>query len=148
MKIILLEPIKNFGELGEEVTVKRGFARNYLLPQRKAVRATAENRKVFEQRRAELQKIAADRLAAAEDRARRLAETSLTIVARTGDEGRLYGSVGAQEIVRALAEQGMEVHKREVVLDDGPMRMVGDYQVTLHLHSDLSVTIPVSVVAE
>ncbi len=148
MKVILREPIKNFGDLGEEVTVKRGFARNYLLPQNKAVRATAENRKVFEQQRAQLQKIAADRFAAAGDRARLLAETSLTIVARTGDEGRLYGSVGAQEIARALAEQGVEVHKREVVLDDGPMRVVGDYQVTLHLHSDLSVTVPVSVVAE
>ena len=148
MKIILLEPIKNLGGLGDEVTVKRGYARNYLLPQGKAVRTTVENREIFEQRRAQLQKAAADRFATAEDRARQLAEASLTIVAKVGDEGRLYGSVGAQEIAQALAEQGVDVHKREVVLADGPMRMVGDYEVTLHLHSDLSVTVPVSVVAE
>lgn len=148
MNIILLEPISNLGRLGDEVSVKPGFARNYLLPQGKAVRATEENRRLFEQRRVELAKAAQDRLVLAEERAKQLEETNLTIVVKAGDEGKLYGSVGAQEIAQALTEQGVEVHKREVILSAGAFRLLGDYEVTLQLHSEVSVAMPISIVAE
>lgn len=148
MNVILLEPISNLGGLGHEVSVKPGFARNYLLPQGKAVRATEENRRVFEERRAELAKAAQDRLAFAEARAVQLEETELTIVVKAGDEGKLYGSVGAQEIAQALTDQGVEVHKREVILSEGAFRVLGDYEVTLQLHSEVSVVVQISIVAE
>ena len=148
MNIILLEPISNLGRLGDEVSVKPGFARNYLLPQGKAVRATEENRRLFEQRRVELAKAAQDRLVLAEERAKQLEEANLTIVVKAGDEGKLYGSVGAQEIAQALTEQGVEVHKREVILSAGAFRLLGDYEVTLQLHSEVSVAMPISIVAE
>lgn len=148
MNVILLEPISNLGRLGDEVSVKPGFARNYLLPQGKAVRATEENRRMFEQRRAELARAAQDRLALAEERAKQLAETNVTIVVKAGDEGKLYGSVGAQEIAQALTEQGVEVHKREVILSAGAFRVLGDYEVTLQLHSEVSIAMPIAIVAE
>ena len=148
MNVILLEPISNLGGLGQEVSVKPGFARNYLLPQSKAVRATEENRRIFEGRRAELAKAAHDRLAFAEERAKQLEEANVTIVVKAGDEGKLYGSVGAQEIAQALTEQGVEVHKREVILSEGAFRVLGDYEVTLQLHSEVSVAMPISIVAE
>ena len=148
MNVILLEPINKLGGLGEEVAVKPGFARNYLLPQGKAVRATEDNRRVFEERRLELAKAAQDRLVLAQERARQLGDANITIVVKTGDEGKLYGSVGAQEISQAITEQGIEVHKREVILSEGAIRLVGDYEIVLHLHSEVSVTVPISVVAE
>ncbi len=148
MNVILLEPINRLGDLGDEVAVKPGFARNYLLPQGKAVRATAENREVFEQRRAELQKLAEARLAEAGDRGKQLAAANVTIVVKAGEEGKLYGSVGAQEIANALAEQGIEIHKREIILSEGAFRVVGDYEVTVRIHSEVSVSVPISVVAE
>lgn len=148
MNVILLEPIGNLGGLGQEVSVKPGFARNYLLPQGKAVRATEDNRRVFEERRAELAKAAQDRLAFAEVRAKQLEETSLTILVKAGDEGKLYGSVGPQEIAQALTDQGVEVHKREVILSEGAFRVLGDYEVMLQLHSEVSVVVQISIVAE
>ena len=148
MNVILLEPINRLGGLGEEVVVKPGFARNYLLPQGKAVRATEDNRRLFEQRRMELAEAAQDRLILAEERARQLSEINVAIVVKAGDEGKLYGSVGAQEISQALMEQGVEVHKREVILSEGPIRVVGDHEVNLHLHSEVSIALPISVVAE
>ena len=148
MNVILLEPINRLGELGDEVAVRPGFARNYLLPQGKAVRATADNRQRFEQRRAELQKLAEARLAKAGNRGRQLAAANVTIVVKAGEEGKLYGSVGAQEIANALAEQGIEVHKREIILSEGAFRVLGDHEVTVRVHSDVSVSVPVSVVAE
>lgn len=148
MNVILLEPINRLGGLGEEVVVKPGFARNYLLPQGKAVRATEDNRRLFEQRRMELAEAAQDRLILAEERARQLSEINVIIVVKAGDEGKLYGSVGAQEISQALMEQGVEVHKREVILSEGPIRVVGDHEVNLHLHSEVSIALPISVVAE
>lgn len=148
MNVILLEPIGNLGGLGQEVSVKPGFARNYLLPQGKAVRATEDNRRVFEERRAELAKAAQDRLAFAEVRAKQLEETNLTILVKAGDEGKLYGSVGPQEIAQALTDQGVEVHKREVILSEGAFRVLGDYEVMLQLHSEVSVVVQISIVAE
>ena len=148
VNVILLEPIGNLGSLGDEVSVKRGFARNYLLPQGKAVPATEENRHAFEARRAELEQAASERRAAAQDRGQRLQEVELAIAARAAEEGRLYGSVGAREIAAALTAQGIEVHRSEVRLPDGVIRNIGDYQVAVQLHSDLTITIPISVIAE
>lgn len=148
MNVILLEPIGNLGVIGDEVKVKRGFARNYLLPQGKAVPATEEHRQAFEARRAELEQAASERRAAAEDRGQKLREVTLAIAARAAEEGRLYGSVGAREIAAALTAQGIEVHRSEVRLPDGVIRKTGDYEVAVQLRSDLTITIPISVMAE
>ncbi len=148
MNVILLEPLAKLGELGEEVSVKPGYARNYLLPQGKAVRATNENREKFEARRVALQQAAQDRLGAAEERAQRIRETHLSIVVKAGEEGKLFGSVGTQDIANALTEQGIDAHKREVQLPDGAIRQLGDYEITLQLHSDVNATLALSVIAE
>lgn len=148
MNVILLERIGNLGDLGEEVVVKPGFARNFLIPQGKAVRATAENRAVFEERRAELERLANERLGEAQARAARLAGTSVTIVVKAGDEGKLYGSVGTQDIAEAIAAKGVEVEKSEVRLPEGAIRVVGEYEIDVQLHSDVIVTVQVAVVPE
>ena len=149
MNVILLQPIGNLGGLGEEVSVKPGYARNYLLRQGKAVRATDDNRQRFEEQRAQLQEVADDRLSEAEERGRHLLEiTDLTIVVRAAEEGKLYGSVGTQEIAAARTERGVEVHKSEVRLPDGVIREVGEYEVAVQLHSGVAVDIPLAVVAE
>lgn len=148
MNVILLERIRNLGDLGDEVAVKPGFARNFLIPQGKAVRATAENRSVFEERRAELERVANERLGEAQARAATLEGMAVTIVVKAGDEGKLYGSVGTQDIAEAVAAKGAEVEKSEVRLPEGPIRSIGEYEIDLQLHSDLTVAIKVSVVAE
>jgi large subunit ribosomal protein L9 len=148
MNVILLERIRNLGDLGDEVAVKPGFARNFLIPQGKAVRATAENRAVFEERRVELERVANERLGAAQGRAAKLEGMAVTIVVKAGEEGKLYGSVGTQDIAEAVAAKGVEVEKSEVRLPEGPIRVVGDYEIDLQLHSDVIVPIQVSVVAE
>ena len=149
MNVILLEPITNLGGLGDEVIVKPGFARNYLLREGKAVRATEDNRRRFEERRAELEQVAGERQSQAEARGRRLLEiTDLTIVARASEEGRMYGSVGTQDIASALTERGVEVHKSEVRMPEGVIRQVGEYEVAVQLHSSVTVEIPVAVVPE
>lgn len=148
MHVILLEKIGNLGELGDEVNVKAGFARNFLIPKGKAVRATEENRGVFEERRAELERAASEQLGAAEGRASALQDVSLTIAVRTGEEGKLYGSVGTQDIVEAMAREGHEVARREVRMPEGVIRVIGEYDIDLQLHSDVTVTVHVSVVAE
>ncbi len=149
MNIILLEPVANLGGLGEEVTVKPGYARNYLLRQGKAVRATTENRKHFEERRAALERLAGERRGEAEERGRQmLAITDLTILVRASEEGRLYGSVGTPEIAAALGERGIEVHKSEVRMPEGAIRQTGAYKIAVQLHSGVSVDVPVAVVAE
>ena len=139
MNVILLERIGNLGDLGEEVAVKRGFARNFLIPQGKAVRATAENRAVFEERRAELERLANERLGGAQDRAAKLEGMSVTIVAKAGEEGKLYGSVGTQDIADAVTAKGAEVEKSEVRLPEGAIRAIGEYEIDLQLHSDVTV---------
>jgi large subunit ribosomal protein L9 len=148
MNVILLERIRNLGDLGDEVAVKPGFARNFLIPQGKAVRATAENRAVFEERRVELERVANERLGEAQGRAAKLEGMAVTIVVKAGEEGKLYGSVGTQDIAEAVAAKGVEVEKSEVRLPEGPIRVVGDYEIDLQLHSDVIVPIQVSVVAE
>ena len=148
MNVILLERFGNLGDLGEEVVVKAGFARNFLIPQGKAVRATQENRTVFEERRTELEKAATDLLTVAQGRARSLQELTITIVVKAGEEGKLYGSVGTQDIADVVSEQREAVTKSEVRLPEGVIRALGDYTIDLQLHSDVTVPIEVSVVAE
>ena len=148
MNVILMERVTNLGDLGEEVAVRNGYARNFLLPQGKAVRATEENRGVFEAKRSELEASAVERLSEAEQRAHRLEDCSVNIVARTGEEGKLYGSVGTVEIVQALGDMGIEVMKSEVIMSEGAIRITGEYEVDIHLHADVTRTINVAVVAE
>ena len=148
MNVILMERLANLGDLGEEVSVKAGFARNYLIPQGKAVRATAANRAVFEERRAELETAANAKLSEAEQRALKLDDVAVTIVARAGDEGKLYGSVGTADIADAVTRLGVDVSKSEVLMPDGVIRMIGEYEVDVQLHADITRTVHVTVVAE
>lgn len=148
MNIILLERVTNIGDLGEEVSVKNGFARNYLIPTGRAVRATAENRSVFEERRAELEKAANAKLTDAHERASKLVDQRVTIVARASEEGRLYGSVGPAEISRALTDAVLPVAKSEVRMPDGVIRAVGEFEVDVQFHADVTQSIEVEVVAE
>ena len=142
MNVILMEKVGNLGDLGEEIVVKNGFARNFLLPQGKAVRA------VFETRRSELEHAASEKLGVAEVRAAQLVDVVLTIAVKAGDEGKLYGSVGTQDIADALAQQGIEVNKSEVRLPEGAIRSTGEYDIAIHLHSDIDSQIQVVVIPE
>jgi len=148
MNIILLERVNNLGDLGDEVAVKPGFARNYLIPEGKAVQANDDNRSVFEGRRAELEATANDKLGEAQIRADKLKDLVLTMVVKTGDEGRLYGSVGTQDIANALIAEGQEVSRSEVRMPEGVIRLAGEYDISLQVHSDLTVDIKVNVVPE
>ncbi len=148
MNVILLERVNNLGDLGDEVSVKPGFARNYLIPNAKAVQANESNRAVFEQRRAELEKSANEKLSAAQARAGVMSELVLTIMVKAGEEGRLYGSVGTQDIADALVAQGHEVERAEVRMPDGAIRALGEYDISLQLHSDVMFDIKVAVVEE
>jgi len=148
VNVILLEPVVNLGELGDEVSVKGGFARNFLIPQRKALRATAENRAMFEERRAELERAAQEKLAAAEARAGKLEGMLVTVVVKAGDEGKLYGSVGTHDIADAVTAKGVEIEKSEVKLPEGVIRALGEYQIDVQLHSEVLQSIQVNVVEE
>ena len=148
MNIILLERIVNLGDLGDEVAVKSGFARNFLIPKGKAVRASKENRAVFEARRAELERVAQERMGEAQGRAAKLSGVVVTISAKAGDEGKLYGSVGTQDIADALVAQGAEVAKSEIRMPAGVIRVVGEYSIDVHLHTDVNVAVKVVVVPE
>jgi large subunit ribosomal protein L9 len=148
MNVILLEKIRNLGELGDQVNVKAGYGRNFLIPKGMAVPATAENVAQLETRRAELEKAAADKLASAEGRKAALDNLEITILHQAGEEGKLFGSVGTIEIAHAITESGTEVAKSEVRLPEGPLRQVGDYEIDVQLHSDVVATVKVSVVAE
>lgn len=147
MEIILLEKIQNVGNLGDVVRVKNGFARNYLIPQGKALFATKTTIAEFETRRAELEKKANQVKAQAEQRAAKLNDTSVVIFALASDEGKLFGSVGANEIQEALAEKSIEVNKREIILTEGPMHSTGDFTVEVHLHSDVIAKLQVQIQA-
>lgn len=148
MEVILLEKVGNLGGVGDQVNVKPGFGRNFLLPQGKAVTATEENKKDFEVRRAELEKAAANKKEAAEIRARELEGASFTIVAKAGDEGRLFGSVGARDIAHVITAGGTEVEKSEVKLPEGTLREVGEYEIDIQLHVDVMQTVKLVVEAE
>ena len=146
MEIILLEKIANLGNLGEKVTVKPGYGRNYLIPQGKAVAATAEKLSEFEHRRAELEKKEAEALAAAQARAEAIANVTITIAQKAGDEGRLYGSVGTKDIADAATAAGVPVEKNEVRLPAGPIRHTGDFEIGIQLHGDVLAKLALKVV--
>jgi len=150
MEVILLEKVANLGGLGEKVSVKSGFGRNFLIPQGKAVFASAENVRVFEARRAELEQQAADKLAAAEARKAQIDNLSegVSITHKSGEEGRLFGSVGTVDIARACSEAGVEISKSEVRLPEGPFRVAGEYEVVLHLHTDVDATLKLTIIGE
>ena len=149
MEVILLDRIENLGKLGDVVTVKPGYGRNYLIPGGRAVAATEANRKIFDERRAELEKAAAEALAVAERRRDMLLELqNITITQRAGDEGKLFGSVGTLDIATAVTEAGVEVKKGEVRLPHGAFRQLGEYEVEVHLHPEVNAAIRFSIVAE
>tara|TARA_A100001011_G_scaffold351617_1_gene391829 strand:+ start:186 stop:632 length:447 start_codon:yes stop_codon:yes gene_type:complete len=148
MNVILLEKIGNLGDLGEEVSVKPGFARNYLLPQGKAVAADDENRTVFEGRRAELEASANEKLAEANTRAEKLVDKELLIAVKSGEEGRLYGSVGTQNIADALTAEGIPVERSEIRMPEGVIRVLGEYEIAIQLHTDVTAQIKVAVIPE
>jgi len=145
MQVILLEKIDNLGGIGDLVKVKPGYARNYLIPKGKATVATPENVAKFEERRAELERRAAEELAAAKARAKKLEGQAIRIKAQAGPEGKLFGSIGTVDIAEAVSALGVEVERSEVRLPEGPIRVVGDHDVELHLHSDVNVLITVAV---
>ncbi|MDE1899341.1 MAG: 50S ribosomal protein L9 [Xanthomonadaceae bacterium] len=148
MELILLEKVKNLGNLGDKVNVKPGYGRNYLVPQGKAVPATAAQLAAFEQRRAELEAKAGQLLAAAEARKAQIEGASVTIAVNASPEGKLYGSVGTRDIAEAFTAQGFVLEKSEVIQADGPIRAIGEFEVPVVLHADVQVTVKVVVVAE
>ena len=148
MEVILLEKVENLGNLGDKVAVRSGYARNYLVPQGKAKYATAENLAEFEARRAELEKIAADTLAAAEARREKLDGMEVTITMKAGNEGKLFGSVGTADIAEAVGAAGVEIAKREVRMPEGVIREAGEFEIDIHLHSDVNATIKLNIVGE
>jgi len=148
MQVILLEKVANLGELGAVVKVKDGFARNFLIPQGKAKRATPENLKAFEARRAELEKAQNETLAKAKERGEKLEGLTLKITQKAGVDGRLFGSVTNYDIVEALEKLGHEVERSQVRMPQGPLKQVGDYPLSIALHTDVTATITVSVLGE
>ncbi len=148
MEVILLEKVGKLGGLGDQVTVKAGFGRNFLLPYGKAVMATEANIAEFEARRAELEAQAAEIKAAAEARAADLEEIELSIAAKAGDEGKLFGSIGTRDLAEAISSAGIDVAKSEVRLPEGPIRTVGEFDVAIQLHSDVTTSVHVIVTAE
>jgi len=148
MQVILLEKIDNVGLLGDMVDVKAGFARNFLLPQGKAEMATPENMEAFKQRRAELEKQQAEALSSANARKSALDGLTVSITSRAGTEGKLFGSIGTEEIRQAFEAAGQAVEKKEIRLPEGPLRNVGEHPVTLHLHTDVDAEVIVNVVGE
>lgn len=148
MEVILLDNIGKLGGLGDKVTVKSGYGRNYLVPYGLAVPATKENVEAFEAQRAELETQAAERKAIAEARAAQLAEIELSLVAKSGDEGKLFGSIGPRDLADALVQAGIDVAKSEVRMPEGPIRQTGEYDIDLNLHAEVDATVRVVVVAE
>jgi len=148
MQIILLEKVTNLGLLGDMVDVKPGYGRNFLIPRGKAVPATEINREKFEARRKELEKGEAGVLDAAQARADKLKGKTVTVTAHAGDEGKLFGSIGTNDIAQALTDASLDVTKKEVRLPEGPLRIAGEHEVTLHLHPDVDVVVIVNIIAE
>ena len=147
MNVILLDNVENLGSIGDLVKVKPGYGRNFLIPQGKAALATPQNIKAIEARRAELEKAAAEELAAAKVRAQAVDGVELVIPANAGSEDKLFGSVGPIDIVEALKEVQVEVERSEVRMPDGPIHELGEYEIGVHLHSDVDATLKVRVVA-
>jgi large subunit ribosomal protein L9 len=148
MQIILLEKVVNLGNLGDVVKVKDGYARNFLIPQRKAKRATPAAMAEFEARRAELERVAAEKLAAAQGVAEKMAGLAVSVARKAGMDGRLFGSVGNADIAEALKAAGFEVDKSDVRMPEGPLKAIGEFPIDVVLHTDVLANISVSVVAE
>ncbi|MEJ2420107.1 MAG: 50S ribosomal protein L9 [Exilibacterium sp.] len=148
MEVILLEKVGKLGTIGDKVSVKAGFGRNFLVPQGKAVLATKNNIAEFEARRAELEMAANDKRVAAEARAAKLAELNISITAKAGDEGKLFGSVGTRDIAEAISATGVEVNKAEVRLPSGALRETGEYEIDIHLHADVTQVVKLAIVPE
>jgi len=148
MDVILLENIANLGELGEKVSVKSGYGRNFLIPQRKAVPATKQNLIDFESRRAELQKLADEKLAVAKGRAEKVNALDITLTTKAGDEGKLFGSITVRDIAEAAVSRGVDIEKTEIQMPDGPLRQLGEYAIAVQLHSEVTAELKVVVIAE
>ena len=148
MDVILLEKVANLGNLGDRVAVRSGYARNFLLPKGKATLATPANVAKFEARRAELEKVARDQLSDAEGRKAKFEGFKLTITAKAGSEGKLFGSIGTSDIAEAATAAGQKLSRSEVRMPNGPLRAVGEHTVVVHLHTDINIELPVSIVAE
>lgn len=148
MELILMEKVTNLGNLGDRVRVRPGYGRNYLLPQGKARPATPENIKYFEERRAELERQAQEARDAAASRLESLQAITLTVRAKTGEHGKLFGSVGPADIAEAAEAAGVELSRRELRMPDGPLRQTGEYQVAVQLHTDVEGTVHVVVAGE
>jgi large subunit ribosomal protein L9 len=149
VEVILLEKIRNLGSLGDKVKVAPGYGRNFLIPQGKATHATEKNLKKFELRRAELEKAAAEVLAAAQVRQQALATLKvITLFAKVGEEGKLFGSIGARDVADAITQAGVAVNKSEVILPMGVLRHVGEYEIEVAVHSDVTAIVKVSIAGE
>jgi large subunit ribosomal protein L9 len=148
MEVILLQKVANLGNIGDKVKVKPGYGRNFLLPSGKAALATSTNLKKFEERRVEFEKLAADSLTSAQSRAKQLEGFKLNLHAKAGTEGKLFGSVGTADISEALTRAGIAIERSEVRLPGGPIRLMGEHHVKLHLHSDVEIDLPVVITAE
>ena len=148
MEVILFEKIDRLGNIGDLVNVKSGFARNFLLPQGKAKVASDANKAEIESRRAEFEKLASESLSAAEKARDKIEALAINITAKSGTEGKLFGSIGNMDIANAITEAGVEVEKRTVRLPDGPRRQAGEYEITLHLHTDVDAVAKVTIIGE
>lgn len=148
MEVILLEKVRNLGNLGEQVKVKSGFARNYLIPYGKAVTANETNRTKFEAQRAELERVQADALGKAQSRAEKMTGYTVQIVRKVSEEGKLFGSVGIRDICDAMEQAGFELERSEIHLDRGPLKEIGDHEISVSLHPEVSFKLIVSVVGE
>ena len=147
MRVILQENIANLGGVGDQVSVKPGYGRNYLIPKGMAVTATPKNIEDFEKRRAELEKIAADKITAAKARAEKLASLTVKMEAQAGDEGKMFGSIGPRDVAEAVSAAGVELTKSEVALPEGPIRVLGVYDIECQLHSEVKGMVKVEVIA-
>ena len=148
MDVILLDKIGKLGGLGDQVTVKPGYGRNYLVPYGLAVPASKENIQAFQAQRAELEAQATERKAVAEARAEQLNDIELSLVSKAGDEGKLFGSIGPRDLAEAISSAGLEVAKSEVRMPQGPIRQTGEYDIDLQLHPEVMATVRVVVVGE
>jgi large subunit ribosomal protein L9 len=148
MEVILLEKVTKLGTIGDKVSVKAGFGRNFLVPQGKAIPATAANVAEFEARRAELEAAAAEKKAQAQVRADKLAELSVTIEANSGDEGKLFGSIGTRDLADAISAAGVEVVKSEVRLPEGAIRELGEYEIDIQVHAEITQVVKIAIIAE
>lgn len=148
MDVILLEKVRNLGNLGDQVKVRAGYGRNFLIPQGKAVIANAKNKATFEARRAELEKTQAEHLVAAQARAEKMSGATVQIVAKAGEEGKLFGSIGTADIAEAMTQSGFKLERSEIHLPTGPIKQIGDFEIPVSLHTEVNFKIHVSVVAE